>query len=299
MRIGVSLSSSLATDDPADAARWMIERARAAERAQLDSLSLGDHHARSAPYYQNTPMLGRLLAEWGPRPAGCLFLLPLWHPLLVAEHVGTLAALVDAPFIVQTGIGYGEQQFRAMGADHATRGKALEERIATVKALLAGETVDRTTVPGPVALGLRPSRPVEWWIGGGPAPRAIERAARLGDAWYASPALGPASAPEQLDCYLASCAEHGRTPRPIVRKDVVILAAPGRAAGLAAEVMQRGYRGLGADQLLIGTPQEVADQLAPFAELGFTDVICRCMTVPQPEAVESIELLADVRALLR
>src|SRR3954452_15745456 len=30
-------------------------------------------------------MLGRLLAEWGEAPAGCLFLLPLWHPNLDAR----------------------------------------------------------------------------------------------------------------------------------------------------------------------------------------------------------------------
>ena len=29
-----------------------------------------------------------MLAEWGERPAGCLFLLPLWHPVLVAEQIG-------------------------------------------------------------------------------------------------------------------------------------------------------------------------------------------------------------------
>lgn len=117
MRIGISLTSSLSTPsgDPREGARWLIERARAAERAQLDSLSLGDHHTMAGRYYQNTPMLGRLLAEWGDRPVGCLFLLPLWNPVLVAEHVGTLASLTDAPFIVQTGIGSGQAQFTAMG----------------------------------------------------------------------------------------------------------------------------------------------------------------------------------------
>jgi hypothetical protein len=47
----------------------MIERAAAAHRAGLDSLFVGDQHVSPTPYYQNTPMLGRLLAEWGePRP---------------------------------------------------------------------------------------------------------------------------------------------------------------------------------------------------------------------------------------
>jgi hypothetical protein len=39
-------------------------------------------------------MLGRLLAEWGEAPAGCLFLLPLWHPVLVAEQIGTLTPIL-------------------------------------------------------------------------------------------------------------------------------------------------------------------------------------------------------------
>ncbi len=45
-------------------ARWMIERARAAAAAGLDSLFVGDHHNVPVPYYQNVPILGRLLAEW-------------------------------------------------------------------------------------------------------------------------------------------------------------------------------------------------------------------------------------------
>ena len=86
----------------------MIERTAAAHRAGLDSLFIGDHHNSPTPYYQNTPMLGRLLAEWGEAPAGCLFLLPLWSPVLVAEQIGTLAAVAQGPFIMQCGLGYGE-----------------------------------------------------------------------------------------------------------------------------------------------------------------------------------------------
>jgi hypothetical protein len=86
MRVGISLTSNHPDmTDPRRAARWMIERAAAARRAALDSLFVGDQHVSATPYYQNTPMLGRLLAEWGEAPAGCLFLLPLWHPVLVAE----------------------------------------------------------------------------------------------------------------------------------------------------------------------------------------------------------------------
>lgn len=75
MRIGVSLASSHDVADPREGARWMIERAAAARRAGLDSLFVGDHHATPKPYYQNVPILARMLAEWGKAPAGCLFLM--------------------------------------------------------------------------------------------------------------------------------------------------------------------------------------------------------------------------------
>ena len=65
--------------DPYVGARSIIERAREANQVGLDLLSLGDHHLTPVNYFQNVPMLGRLLAEWQAGPVGCLFLLPLWN----------------------------------------------------------------------------------------------------------------------------------------------------------------------------------------------------------------------------
>ena len=63
MRIGISLTSHHDVADTREGARWMIERAQAARRAGLDSLFLGDHYAVAKPYYQNVPMLGRLVGQ--------------------------------------------------------------------------------------------------------------------------------------------------------------------------------------------------------------------------------------------
>ena len=79
MRIGISLTSAHAVRDPREGARRMVDRARAARDAGLDSLFVGDHHATPIPYYQNSAILGRLLAEWDERPCGALYLLPLWR----------------------------------------------------------------------------------------------------------------------------------------------------------------------------------------------------------------------------
>src|SRR5712691_4834857 len=171
MRDRISLTSRHAVKDLREGARWMIERARAAREAALDSLFLGDHHATAVPYYQNVPMLGRLLAEWGDAPAGCLFLLPLWNPVLVAEQVGTLAAIARGRFILQCGLGGDEAQFAAMGASLTTRPSAFEEALSLIRRLLAGEVVSssgRFTVKD-ARVALRSAEPVEVWIGAGAA----------------------------------------------------------------------------------------------------------------------------------
>ena len=199
MRVGVSLTSSHTVADPREGARWMIERAAAAERAGLDSLFVGDHHATPGPYYQNVPMLARMLAEWTDRPAGCLFLLPLWNPVLVAEQVGTLAAIARGRFIFQCGLGDGLAQFLAMGANIKQRPSAFEEAFGIVKRLLAGETVSSQGrfVLENARVTPRPAEPVEYWIGAS-ARVSIDRAARIADGWLASPGLTIAGAREQV-----------------------------------------------------------------------------------------------------
>src|SRR6266403_1477055 len=217
MRVGISLTSGHAdAKDPRQGARWMIERTAAARRAGLDSLFLGDHHVSPTPYYQNTPMLGRLLAEWGAAPAGCLFLLPLWPPVLVAEQIGTLAAIAEGPFIVQCGLGYDEAQFAAMGTRLKYRPSAFEESLSIVQRLLRGETVSssgRFTFRD-AQLALRPAESVEYWIGASARP-AIDRAARLADGFLASPALTFDEARDQAAFYLERCKTHGRTPAAV------------------------------------------------------------------------------------
>ena len=191
MKVGISLTSNYGDlKDPRQGARWMIERAAAARRAALDSLFVGDQHVSPTAYYQNTPILGRLLAEWGDALAGCLFLLPLWHPVLVAEQVGTLAAIAQGPFIMQCGLGWGDDRFAAMGVNMRTRPSAFEEALEIVRRLLAGETVSssRRFRVAEASLALRPAEPVEVWIGAS-APPAIDRAARLAEGWIASPGL--------------------------------------------------------------------------------------------------------------
>ena len=301
MRVGISLTSNYPdVKDPRQGAHWMIERAAAARRASLDSLFVGDQHASPTPYYQNTPMLGRLLAEWDEKPAGCLFLLPLWHPVLVAEQIGTLAAIARGPFTMQCGLGWGDARFAAMGANVRTRPSAFEEALDIVRRLLAGETVSssgRFRI-AEARLALRPAEPVEIWVGAS-APPAIDRAARLAEGWIASPSLTLDEARVQADMYRERCAAYGKRPGAIVlRRDIYVGESSSEAQTVLQHALGRGYRGMPADALIAGSVEEVAERFHSFEQIRYTEILVRHLTNDQPKVLASLERLAAVRAVL-
>jgi alkanesulfonate monooxygenase SsuD/methylene tetrahydromethanopterin reductase-like flavin-dependent oxidoreductase (luciferase family) len=301
MKVGISIGTSFGGNDNAVGPRAVLQQARAAARAGLDTISLGDHHATGpASYVQNVPMLGRILAEWDDRPAGCLFLIPLWHPVLMAEQIGTLAAMASGPFIIQTGLGGGAARFAAMGASLRERGRRLEEGIATVQALLRGETVE-SGLFGVSGARIAPLPPhgTEWWIGAA-APAAMDRAARLGDCWYGNADLAPETAAATLELYREACVRHGREPVRIpIRKDVFVAESRADAEKVGDGLMAAGYRGFERGAVAYGDPDGVAEQLAVFGDIGFTDVIIRTMVGSGDAAVRSVELTGEVRARLQ
>lgn len=300
MRVGVSLTSAHTVEDPRQGARWMIERAAAARKADLDSLFVGDHHATAGKYYQNVPMLGRLLAEWSDKPAGCLFLLPLWNPVLIAEQVGTLAAIMRGRFIFQCGLGEDDAQFRAMGAAIKSRVAAFEESLSALRRLWAGETVTSSGIFSfdSARVALKPTEPVEVWIGATALP-AIDRAARLGDAWLASPGLPIEVAREKIAYYRERCEAHGRTPSAIaIRRDVYVGESPDEAKTTLDAAVAKGYRGFDPKALIAGTGPQVAERFRALGAMGFTDVIVRHLTADHAKVLGSFARLGEVRRTL-
>ena len=292
IRIGVSLRSSFDGIDARTGGRWMVERATAARDARLDSLFVGDHHATGSLYFQNTAVLGRLLAAWNPDVAGALFLLPLWNPVLVAEQIGTLAALTEGRFVMQCGIGAGRAQFAAMGVDVKDRRRLFEHHLAVVRALLAGEEVDGVRI-APV-----PAEPVDVWIGA-TAPAAIERAARLGDGWLAAPALTLEQAAGQIDSYRAACDGLGRpVGAAVIRQDVHVGASSSDARAATDEIIARGYRGFDPAALAVGSIAEVTDRFGRLAAMGYDEVSVRHLVDDQAQVLASLERLGEVRAQL-
>ena len=300
MRIGISVQSAYRVDDPAQGVRHMLERAEAANQADLDSLFVGDHHVTDYAYYQNSPILGRMLAHWHGKPAGALYLLPLWHPVLLAEQISTLAAIMPGRFIMQCGLGGLPDQSAGMGIDMSQRVAMFEDSLAIMRQLWAGETVshDRFWHLENAHIAPLPAQDIEVWIGA-TAPAAINRTARLAEGWLGTPSATPQQAKEQLNQYRQACAQHQRTPSAVaLRRDIFIAGSANEAEAFRNYAVARGYRGFPEEALICGDVSQVAAQFAEFSEAGFTDIVVRNMSSDQGQALATIEALSDVRRQL-
>ncbi len=300
MRVGISISSTYSVSDPSEGARNMIERAATARQADLDSLFVGDHHVTTQPYYQNSPMLGRLLAEWNNKPAGALYLLPLWHPVLLAEQIATLAAIMQGRFILQCALGGERPQSEGMGVDMKYRVPMFEDSLDIMRRLWAGETVthERFWNIKNARIAPLPAQNIEVWVGSS-APAALNRTARLAEGWLAQPGLSLQGATDQLNQYRQACAEHNRQPNAVaVRRDIFVGASTQEAEAFKSKAVAKGYRGFAPESMLVGSVAQVADELANFVDAGFTDVIIRSMSSNQSEALAGIERMAEVKAQL-
>ena len=301
MKVGISVTSALPGPDVREGPRQMLARTSAAAKAGLSSLFVGDHHATRSPYFQNVPMIARMMAEWDDRDVGALFLLPMWNPVLAAEQIATLACMTTGKFIMQCGLGHGEAAFKAMGTEQKYRVPAFEQSIEVMQALWRGEQVslDGHWTFQNARISPLPPQNVEVWIGAS-ADVAIDRAARIGDVWLAGPGLVAEPAKRQLDVYLTALSRHNKAvPRTIaIRRDVYVAESSAEAAKLKEKIETEGYRGFNPEALVIGDAESIAEQFSIYGDMGYTDIIVRNLHSEYDHAISSTERLATVVELL-
>ena len=273
-----------------------------AEQLGFDAISAGQHFLGSElRYYQPVPYLLHL-GQFAPsmRLVVGILLLSLVNPVQAAEDVATLDALSGGRAVFGVGLGYSDHEFAAFGIDRRERVGRFEEGLAVIKALWSGEPVDHigryftVVAESPAVLPVQRPRPPIWIAG--QSERAVRRAARLGDVWYAPPfpshaglrELARAFGEERESCGLAPPAEFP------VRRELLIAADREHALTDAVSRSAKRYAtyvswGIGHDldqtagtfgpnelrhteeHFILGEPEACAEELARLRdEIGMT-----------------------------
>ena len=166
---------------------------RAVRDLGWDSIWAGQHYLPDGMAMpQCAPFLARITAESGNMRVGIgILLLALHNPLDVAETWASLDVLAGGRLVFGVGLGYREVEYAAFGLDPRWKVRRFEANLDIVARLWAGEAVDADLawckLDGArlnVLPVQRPRPPI--WIAAN-AHAAVERAARLGDAWLINP----------------------------------------------------------------------------------------------------------------
>ena len=227
----------------------LVQQVRAARDLGFDCALAGQHYlSYPVQILQPTPLLGRLAAEAGDMRLGTgIVLLPLQHPVDMAEQIATLDQITGGRFIFGVGLGYEDEEFSAFGLRVSDRVGRFEESLEIIKRLW---TEDEVRFEGKhFALHARPSawpvqkpHPPVWIAANGHGP--VRRAARLGDVWFGNPHARYSTLAEQMDIYEAALAEYG-TPRPeeiVVSREVFVAESREEALRVARPALHERYR---------------------------------------------------------
>ncbi|MGE5305447.1 MAG: LLM class flavin-dependent oxidoreductase [Alphaproteobacteria bacterium] len=213
-----------------------------------------------------------------------VMVLPYRHPLYWAKIAATIDHLSTGRLILGVGVGWMEEEFKAMNALFKERGKVADEQLRLLKRLWQDEHIDFAGSyyrlediafsPKPYQ---KPRIPI--WVGGEGKP-AQRRAGVYGDAWFPYfVRITPADLAKRFE-FVQRCAwEAGRAPEEIA------LACCLPIELTATDVPQEA-------DYLKGSIAQVTEALKKFKQIGATHIGLQFMIAHWPERKEQIERFA-------
>jgi alkanesulfonate monooxygenase SsuD/methylene tetrahydromethanopterin reductase-like flavin-dependent oxidoreductase (luciferase family) len=299
---------------------------RHARDSGWDSLFTGQHYLNEGnnKQLQIVPFLARLAAEAGDMTIGLgILLINLHNPVYVAETVATLDVIARGNFIFGVGLGYREVEFDAFQVPRGKRVARFEECLELVQRLWTEENITYESevckLEG-VTMNIRPVQkpgPPIWIAANNDG--AVERAARLGDAWFVSPHSTTATNLRQIGLYKAELERCGRPfPKelPIIkevfcardRREALEMCGPylsgkykdyfkwGQDEAMPEEEsFDLAFDELLKDRFILGSPEECYEQLRPYWErVGVNHLVVRThwAGMPLSTALHSMRLIS-------
>lgn len=195
----------------------LLEQIRAAEDLGYASVWLSEHHFVEDGYCPSLmPLAAAVAAKTQRITIGTsVLLLPLHHPVRIAEDAAIVDILSNGRLILGVGQGYRLGEFQGLGVNRRHRAALVEEGVAIIKGLWTEDNfsfsgrhykvTNLSLTPKPVQ---KPRPPIYL---GATSEQGARRAARIGDGF-----VGVGRRAQQV--YLATLKEMGRDPQqyPIV-----------------------------------------------------------------------------------
>lgn len=307
-KLEFGLFLDLATDELSVADHLALYRplVRLAEAQGFSSVWAGESYAGAGGGFQHVSspllVLAALSGETNMRLGTGVTLLPAWDTLRLAYDCIVMDQLSGGRFELGVGLGAAKtwQQF---GVDPATIAERVDEQIAALRALWAGEDgYHGRYIDIAGAIGPRPLQPdgPRIWVGG-KIKRSTRRAAELGDGYIAGTHFGLGMVKQQIAGYRAALTAAGKGPetgRVAVNRILVLADDEAQAWSEAAPYIERllrkyamlkmfpgaaelaeaprgdldAVRRASAGMCLVGTPESVAAELEPYLESGIDQI---------------------------
>jgi alkanesulfonate monooxygenase SsuD/methylene tetrahydromethanopterin reductase-like flavin-dependent oxidoreductase (luciferase family) len=327
VRFGLGLSVQHRPEEPqAVRFREHVEQVRLARAVGFSSIWASQHYLSDPfTYFQPIPTLARLAADARGMILGTgVLLLPMHHPVDLAEQLATLDVITDGRLVFGAGLGYRDVENRAFGHDPKERAGRFVEVLHAIERLWSGEPIDyegRHFKLQSTRISMRPlqnPRPPVWLAANGDA--GVRRAARLGDAWLMNPHATLPTLERQLELFKSTRHGLGRPPAietPLIKECYV---APDSATAFAeaatfigpkygayrrweqdkalppGESFDASFGDLARDRFIIGDPARIVDEISRCRErLGVTTMIFRVQWpgMDQERVLRSIRLLGQ------
>jgi alkanesulfonate monooxygenase SsuD/methylene tetrahydromethanopterin reductase-like flavin-dependent oxidoreductase (luciferase family) len=268
-----------------DRFREHIEQVREAREAGFDLILMGQHYL-STPFQelQTLPSLARLAAEAGTMRVGAtVLLLPLLNPVDVAEQVATMDVICEGRFICGVGLGYRDAEYEAFGVRREERVARFVEGLQVIKRLWTEAEVTHhgrffhLTNARMLLKPVQTPHPPIWFAANNDA--AVERSARMADAWVINPHAKLSVLEHQMALYRKTLQEAGRpfpSELPMIKE---LYVAPDRRTAIQEcrpflEAKYKAYAVWGQDKAL---PQD--DRF----DLGFEELVQDRFVIGDPD----------------
>ncbi|MEQ7007735.1 LLM class flavin-dependent oxidoreductase [Actinopolymorpha sp. B17G11] len=162
-----------------------LEEVAEADRLGFDAVWMSEHHLTPDGLLPSPlVMAGAIAARTTKIQIGTnILVLPLHHPLRVAEDAAVVDLISGGRLVLGVGQGYAEREFAAFGVNRRFRPSLLEEGLEVVRQALTDGRVrmrGRRWSIDDVPITPSPRRPVPILVGG-VSQQALARAAHLGD----------------------------------------------------------------------------------------------------------------------